>query len=127
MAETAAIGISQRLAKSDCLDLAAFVAHYLSREHRDDRGAGCTMAALGGDAARQSADVKATFAAGIESSMAAFQGQGDSFESDPQEARAKVIDTLARMVGAMVLSRACPDDSPLADEILELCRKQILK
>jgi len=25
-----------------------------------------------------------------------------------------------------VLSRACPDDSPLADEILEVCRENIL-
>jgi hypothetical protein len=24
------------------------------------------------------------------------------------------------------LSRACPDDSPLADEILDVCRKEIL-
>jgi TetR/AcrR family transcriptional repressor of nem operon len=29
-------------------------------------------------------------------------------------------------VGAIVLSRACPDDSPLADEILEVCRTRIL-
>jgi hypothetical protein len=33
---------------------------------------------------------------------------------------------LAHSVGAIVLSRACPDDSPLADEILDVCRKEIL-
>ena len=38
-----------------------------------------------------------------------------------------MIDTYAHAVGALVLSRACPDDSPLADEILEICREQILK
>lgn len=33
---------------------------------------------------------------------------------------------LAHAVGALVLSRACPDDSPLADEILTVCRDEIL-
>jgi TetR/AcrR family transcriptional repressor of nem operon len=43
----------------------------------------------------------------------------------PGEARAKVIDMLAHAVGAIMLSRACPDDSPLADEILEVCHAQM--
>ncbi len=127
MAEAAASGISQGVANNEGLDLAAFVAHYLSRGHRDDRGTGCTLAALSGDAARQSPDVKAMFAEGIESSVAAFQQQGATEgETDPQAARAKMIDTFAHVVGALVLSRACPDDSPLADEILDVCRRQIL-
>ncbi len=33
---------------------------------------------------------------------------------------------LAHAVGAIVLSRACPDDSPLAEEILAVCRDAIL-
>jgi TetR/AcrR family transcriptional repressor of nem operon len=37
-----------------------------------------------------------------------------------------MIDTMAHAVGAIVLSRACPDDSALADEILEVCRARIL-
>jgi TetR/AcrR family transcriptional repressor of nem operon len=36
------------------------------------------------------------------------------------------LDILAHAVGAIVLSRACPDDSPLADEILAICRDKIL-
>ena len=127
MAEAAASGILHGVANKGGLDPAAFVKHYLSREHRDARGLGCTMAALCGDAARQSEDIKATFADGIESSLAALQRQGVTVgEIDPNEARAKMIDTLAHVVGALVLSRACPDDSPLADEILEVCRMQIL-
>lgn len=128
MAEAAASGISQSVADNGGLDLAEFVAHYLSRQHRDDRSAGCTMAALCGDAARQSADIKSTFADGIESSLAAFQRAGATVgEFDQNAARAKMIDTYAHVVGALVLSRACPDDSPLADEILAACRTQILK
>jgi TetR/AcrR family transcriptional repressor of nem operon len=33
---------------------------------------------------------------------------------------------MAQAVGAMVLSRSCPDDSPLADEILDACRDDVL-
>jgi TetR/AcrR family transcriptional repressor of nem operon len=36
------------------------------------------------------------------------------------------LDILAHAVGAIVMSRACPDDSPLADEILAICRDRIL-
>src|SRR5207253_8156618 len=45
--------------------LGAVIALYLSTEHRDERMDGCPVAALGSDAARQGADVKASFEAGI--------------------------------------------------------------
>ena len=126
MAEAAASGISQRVADSSGLDLQEFVAQYLAREHRDARGAGCTMAALGGDAARQSPDIKGTFSEGIESSLAAFQRDEAAEPANRKADRHMMIDTFAHAVGALILSRACPDDSPLADEILEVCRARIL-
>ncbi len=127
MAEAAASGISKSVADNGGVNPVEFVNRYLSRGHRDDRSVGCTVAALCGDAARQSEDIKATFADGIESSLAAFK-HADSIagEVDQNEMRAKLIDTYAHVVGALVLSRACPDDSPMADEILEVCRAQIL-
>jgi TetR/AcrR family transcriptional repressor of nem operon len=33
---------------------------------------------------------------------------------------------LAQSIGAIMLSRACPDDAPPADEILEACREELL-
>jgi TetR/AcrR family transcriptional repressor of nem operon len=109
------------------MELAEFVRRYLSREHRDARATGCTMAALGGDAARQPEAVRATFAAGIESLLAALGTGGSPLDgADPGETRAKSLDILAHAVGAIVMSRACPDDSPLADEILSICRDRIL-
>lgn len=127
MAESAACGIAQTVALSAGVDAAAFVQHYLAREHRDARATGCTMAALGGDAARQPEAVRATFAAGIESLLAALHPEGTPSEGeDARQARAKGLDMLAHVVGAIVLSRACPDDSPLADEILTVCRNEIL-
>jgi TetR/AcrR family transcriptional repressor of nem operon len=121
IAESCALSLSETAAQAKGLDAATFVKLYLSRKHRDARGEGCTMAALGSDTARQSDEIKATFAAGIESLLAALDG-----ESAGSATRAKLIDTFARSVGAIVLSRACPDDSALADEILAVCLEAAL-
>jgi len=129
MAEAAACGIAQTVALSTGADLAAFVQQYVSREHRDHRASGCTMAALGGDAARQPAAVRASFAAGIESLLAALNAQGSAAgtpDLGPDRARANTLDVLAHAVGAIVMSRACPDDSALADEFLQACRDSLL-
>ena len=127
MAESAACGIAQTVALSEGVNAPEFVQYYLSREHRDTRATGCTMAALGGDAARQPEAVRAAFAAGIESLLGALMPTDtDSDGGDPGRARARSLDTLAHAVGAIVMSRACPDDSPLADEILAVCRDAIL-
>src|SRR5688500_14528079 len=119
MAESAACGMAQGAALSAGADMSHFVRLYVSRKHRDTRATGCTMAALGADAARQPEEVRATFAAGIESMLVALSCEGASLDgAEAGQARAKSLDILAHAVGAIVLSRACPDDSPLADEIL---------
>jgi TetR/AcrR family transcriptional repressor of nem operon len=120
MAEATACGIARTLAASGDVDAAGFVTSYVSREHRDARGRGCTLAALCGDASRQPAAIKAEFAAGIEDLLAALGGAA------PHEKRSRLIGMLAQSIGAIMLSRACPDDSPLADEILEVCRAELL-
>lgn len=127
MAESAACGIAQTAALSAGTDIPKFVQAYLSRKHRDVRATGCTMAALGGDAARQPEAVRATFAAGIEGIVAALIPENIlAGSADSAQVRAEILDTLAHAVGAVVMSRACPDDSPLADEILSVCRERIL-
>lgn len=127
MAEAAENSLSQSLANTCHLDGTGFVNMYVSREHRDGRSGGCTMAALCGDAARQSDELKATFASGVESTLAALE---ENYPAGPdttkQDVRAKMIDLLAHAIGAVMLSRACPDDSALADEILETCRAEIV-
>lgn len=127
MAEAAENSLSKSLSSTCNLDVPEFVNLYVSRNHRDGRATGCTMAALCGDAARQSDDLKATFAGGVENTLAALEEKYTaSLDVTQQEARAKMIDLLAHAIGAVMLSRACPDDSPLADEILETCRTQII-
>jgi TetR/AcrR family transcriptional repressor of nem operon len=129
MAEVSANGLSQNAAQAEGRDATEFVERYVTREHRDGRGDGCTIAALSGDAARQPGDIRKEFEAGIENLLTALQvaSQGDTLgDADGRAARTTMIDMLAHSVGAIVLSRACPDDSPLADEILDVCRKEIL-
>ncbi|SDM42499.1 transcriptional regulator, TetR family [Streptomyces sp. cf386] len=127
MAEASASGLAQTAARTEGLDPAEFVERYVSREHRDGRSDGCTIAALSGDAARQSADIKTEFAAGIENLLTALQDPSDTpGDADQRVDRTTLIDMLAHSVGAVMLSRACPDGSPLADEILDVCRKGIL-
>ena len=127
MAEAAACSFAQSAEKTADVDIADFVQQYLSRQHRDAPGDGCTMAALCADAARQPESLKETFLAGIENQLATLADKDDALsESAQREARASRIATIAQIMGAIVLSRACPDDSPLADEILQVCRSRIL-
>jgi TetR/AcrR family transcriptional regulator, transcriptional repressor for nem operon len=128
MAESTACGIAQTAALSEGVDAPTFVSHYLSREHRDGRATGCTMAALGADAARQPESVRIAFADGVETLVATLiQQRGDSPAPVATPARARILDVLAHAVGALVMSRACPDDSPLADEFLAVGREAILE
>lgn len=124
MAESASCGLLQSAELTVGSSASEFVKVYLSREHRDNRASGCTMAALCGDAARKEDDVRATFAAGIEAQLAVLQDKHNI--ADSAQARAKHLALMAQVVGAIVLSRACPDDSRLADEILAACRDTLL-
>lgn len=128
LAEAATCGFAQSAAKAEGVDAAEVVKQYLSREHRDARSEGCTMAALSGDAARQPESIKVAFAAGVESLLHTLANQHGAPEDDKLEGdlRARRIDVLAQLIGAIVLSRACPDDSPLAEEILDVCRTSVL-
>jgi len=111
MAESVACGMAQTAALAEGMDRPAFVRSYLSRAHRDMRAAGCTMAALGADAARQPKAVRAAFVQGIECLLQALEkelpvperaGQGAVLTA--REARAHAIDTLAHAVGAIAAS-----------------------
>nr|BFE97864.1 TetR family transcriptional regulator [Pseudomonas brassicacearum subsp. brassicacearum] len=128
MAEAAASSLAQSLTDNAGIDVADFVDLYVSRDHRDGRGGGCTMAALCGDAARQSPELKATFANGIEkhAGRARKPVRGRARRAAGSDQGKKMLDMLAHAVGAIMLSRACPDDSALADEILEVCRARII-
>lgn len=127
MAEAASCGFTNSAERVAGMDLQTFLGYYLSREHRDGSGQGCTMAALCGDAARQPTSVREAFEAGIEARLAAGAEQQDQTDVGANERdRARRIALIAQAVGAIVLSRSCPDDAALADEILDACREDIL-
>lgn len=118
LAEAMSCGFAQSAEKTQGVGREAFIEYYLSRRHRDDMGKGCVMSALGTDAARQSESIRETFAAGIERQIAVLESENVT--------REELINTIAQLVGGLMLSRACPDGSGLADEILEVCRARLL-
>ncbi|KRG70521.1 TetR/AcrR family transcriptional regulator [Pseudoxanthomonas dokdonensis] len=128
MAEAATCGLTASNHASRDRDPLDLLGDYLSRAHRDNPGGGCTMAALCADAARQPDSVKAAFAAGIEHRLSAPAGAAQaSAKPANRQTRAQRIALMAQAIGALVMSRSCPDDSALADEILEACRVEVLR
>jgi TetR/AcrR family transcriptional repressor of nem operon len=101
--------------------LAAFVDWYLSPAHRDDPATGCTVAALGTDAAR-----------GTERVRAAYRGQVERYIAHLEEliggedARRRAIAAVTSMVGALLVARAV-DDEELSEEILRETRAGVEK
>ncbi|GKM77669.1 TetR family transcriptional regulator [Klebsiella variicola] len=118
LSEAMNCGFTRSAEKTEGVNREKFIEYYLSRQHRDDMGKGCVMSALGTDAARQSESIKETFAAGIERQLEVLGTENGT--------RADLINTIAHLVGALVLSRACPDNSALADEILDVCRERLI-
>ncbi|WP_407316551.1 TetR/AcrR family transcriptional regulator [Pseudomonas sp. nanlin1] len=128
MAEAAQHSLSKSSASAAELEVADFINVYVSKRHRDARATGCTLAALCGDAARQPEALKTTFASGVENTLAALEKNAQAgLQTPAPNAREQMIELLAQAVGALMLSRACADDSALADEILEVCRGGLLR
>jgi TetR/AcrR family transcriptional regulator, transcriptional repressor for nem operon len=103
--------------------LGAVIAFYLSMEHCAERMDGCPVVALGSDAARQSADVKASFEAGIREYLELLGGWIG--EADGEEPGGKAMAILSTMVGAVVLSRAVNDEQ-LSKQFLQAAAKGVL-
>ncbi len=96
---------------------ADFKTQYLSDEHVAQPGLGCPMPALGGELARESAQIKAEFSAGLKRVLDALARSQAGAEVERQDAAAREI---AMLVGAVVLARAC--DGPTAERLLKACR-----
>ena len=97
----------------------SFISTYLSKQHRDDPGNGCLIAALGGDVSRQGPAVRRAFTAGLRP-MIDFLTRCASGRSKAAK-REQAFVTLATLVGTVMLARAV-DDADLSDEILQAAR-----
>jgi TetR/AcrR family transcriptional regulator, transcriptional repressor for nem operon len=104
--------------------LGAVIAFYLSMEHRAERMDGCPIVALGGDAARQHADVRASFEAGIRQHLETLGRWVDDAEGEEPTGRAMAI--LAMMVGAMLLSRSVNDER-LSKQLLDAAANGVVR
>lgn len=106
---------------------------YLSPQHRDAPGTGCPAAALAVDAARAGGELSEVFAEGIERNIARFaQLLADSSAEEgkatvqPQD-RALAMQTLATLVGGLVLARATAAARPaLSDELLTTLQARLI-
>lgn len=95
---------------------------YLSTSHRDHPEAGCAMAALAVDVAREPA-LQASFTAGLKSMVATLASNLPWKRARPKQQQALCF--TAAMVGAMVLARAV-DDAEFSDAILSSVREELL-
>ncbi|OHC79979.1 MAG: TetR family transcriptional regulator [Rhodoferax sp. RIFCSPLOWO2_12_FULL_60_11] len=96
--------------------LAAVVKGYLSKQHRDNPGAGCVIASLGAEATRHGTSLRRTVTDGTRAMLELFT----SFATGRTKAvkRERAVVAYASMVGALILARAV-DDEALSDEILQ--------
>lgn len=105
--ESASERWSAAIAENPDDPLGAVVAFYLSAGHREEKLDGCPVVALGSDAARQGAGVKAAFEAGIKAYLEVLGPLLPQTNGDDTNGRAMVV--LSTMVGAVTLSRAIND------------------
>jgi TetR/AcrR family transcriptional regulator, transcriptional repressor for nem operon len=114
----------ERLLDGDKANLAAFVDFYLDEAHRDQRAAGCAVAALAADAPRKSADVQVQFRRHIERNL---ETMSDALRAggSTDDARAVAILVLSALYGALIMARAV-GDSPLSSEVLRTVRKRVM-
>ena len=103
--------------------LGAVIAFYLSTGHREERGDGCPVVALGSDAARQGEDVKASFEVGIRKYLEMLEHWVGKPDADASAVKAMAV--LSTMVGAMVLSRAI-NNKRLSKRLLHAAAEDVL-
>ncbi|TXT38018.1 MAG: transcriptional regulator TetR family [Comamonadaceae bacterium] len=96
--------------------LAAVMQGYLSKQHRDNPGAGCVIASLGAETTRHGSSLRRSATHGARALLDLLT----SFAPGRSKAvkRERAVVACASMVGALILARAV-DDEALSDEILQ--------
>ena len=102
--------------------LGAVIGFYLSMGHRGEKMDGCPVVALGSDAARQGAEVKASFEAGIKEYLEMLGSWVGGADGDAGGGKAMAI--LSTMVGAVLVSRVVNDPN-LAQSFLDAATDQV--
>jgi TetR/AcrR family transcriptional repressor of nem operon len=97
---------------------------YVSRSHRDDPAAGCSVAAIGGDAPRSAGELRGVFSEGVAQFIDILTTVSDGDTAAGR--RRTAIARGAAMLGAVVMARAAASDHVLSDEILKSVRAELL-
>lgn len=133
-AEACAHGLSQsarrmrrRAEKNPADPLAAVIEGFLSAEHVDDAGRGCTVAALGSDMFRCAEPTRTAFTEGVAeliqimTELQPTEGPGGSLAARREAA----MTTFAAMLGAVVLARGV-NDPKLRKALIGSMRRRLL-
>lgn len=99
------------------LSIETIATRYCSKQHRDNPGKGCPIAALAVSVASQSDELRTAFTANFKSSIDFLVNAMEA--SDEAEARRKAIAAWSFLVGSLILSRAV-NDPKLANQILSI-------
>jgi len=113
-------GEARRLESKDS-PYVAFLKNYLSIGHRDHPGAGCLMAALGAESARQNKTVRSVFTQSAMRLVAALMEIIPA--ANKKKARENALVTLSMLVGAQTIARAL-DDEEVSREVLAVVLKR---
>lgn len=116
--------IAGRIAASDD-PLQTLVRYYVSGDHRDEPGQGCSLAALASDAARHDDPALRECFGSIVSNYIGLMTKLVPGRSAKAK-RSAAITALAEMIGSVVLSRVVPDPA-LSGEILDTVANDLVK
>jgi TetR/AcrR family transcriptional repressor of nem operon len=119
----AARGTSIGLLERSDLSFDEVLEQYLSPAHRKHPEAGCVLAALGGEAPRQSSTIRRAFGYVADGFLRRIDGRLHP-RGKRDEPHDDAIVAAATMIGAMVLARML-DRDPLADRVLDVARKAV--
>jgi TetR/AcrR family transcriptional repressor of nem operon len=102
--------------------LVAYIDFYLSKKHRDARGAGCPMAALASDLPRLDEAVREQFAAGVRRLTSTLGEKLTALGHANVDVEAHSM--VAELIGALSVARIEPD-SKRSDAVLAASRHQL--
>lgn len=96
---------------------------YLSSRHRDNRGSGCLVVAVGADMARLNGSARKGYARGFVRHLERL-GAALRLSDDPGENRDRVTHLMSALVGALLFARAI-DDPERSDAVLHGMRRYL--
>jgi TetR/AcrR family transcriptional repressor of nem operon len=96
---------------------------YLSSSHRENRGSGCVVVAVGADASRLHGAARAGYSRGL---VLHIDRLADALRlsRDPQKNRDRVTHLMSSLVGALLFARAI-DDPVRSEDVLHAMRRHL--